>query len=185
MSFGPGTQWELWAWGTCLHLPSGRSGRRQRVIVTTKHNTAGKYWRRNIRNTRLLSYFVGASLGWSKPTENQCITEARDSSPGIREGQNMDIEGQRQNKDHFMYLSNSKNIHWGPAMYVQGFPGGSDSKESACNVGGLGSVPGLKRSQGGGHGNPLQYFCLENPHGQRSLVGYSHGFTKSRTWLSE
>ena len=66
-------------------------------------------------------------------------------------------------------------------MYVQGFPSGSDSKESACKVGGLGSVPGLKRSQGGGHGNPLQYFCLENPHGQRSLAGYSHGVAKSRT----
>ena len=34
-------------------------------------------------------------------------------------------------------------------------------------------IPGLGRSCGGGHGNPLQYFCLENPHGQRSLVGYS------------
>ena len=54
-----------------------------------------------------------------------------------------------------------------------GFPGGSDRKESACNVGDQGSVPGLGRSPGGGHGNPLQYSCLENPHGQRSLVGYS------------
>ena len=34
-------------------------------------------------------------------------------------------------------------------------------------------IPGSERSSGGGHGNPLQYFCLENPHGQRSLVGYS------------
>ena len=54
-----------------------------------------------------------------------------------------------------------------------GFPGGSDSKESACNVGALGSILGLGRSPGGGHGNPFQYSCLENPHGQRSLVGYS------------
>ena len=53
------------------------------------------------------------------------------------------------------------------------FPGGSDGKESACNVGHLGSIPGLGRSPGGGHGNPLQYSCLENPHGQRSLVSYS------------
>ena len=36
-----------------------------------------------------------------------------------------------------------------------------------------GSIPGLGRSPGGGHGNPLQYSCLENPQGQRSLVGYS------------
>ena len=51
--------------------------------------------------------------------------------------------------------------------------GFSDGKESACNEGDLGSIPGLGRSPGGGHGNPLQYSCLENPHGQRSLVGYS------------
>ena len=54
-----------------------------------------------------------------------------------------------------------------------GFPGGSDSKESACNVDDLGSIQGLGRSPEGGHGNPLQYSCLKNPHGQRSLVGYS------------
>ena len=54
-----------------------------------------------------------------------------------------------------------------------GFPGGSDCKESAYNAGDLGSILGWGRSPGGGHGNPLQYSCLENPHGQRSLVGYS------------
>ena len=50
-----------------------------------------------------------------------------------------------------------------------GFPGGSDGKESACNAGDLGLIPGLGRSPGGGNSNPLQYSCLENPHGQRSL----------------
>ena len=54
-----------------------------------------------------------------------------------------------------------------------GFPGGSDGKESTCNAGDLNSIPGLGRSPGRGHGNPLQYPCLENSHGQRSLVGYS------------
>ena len=58
-------------------------------------------------------------------------------------------------------------------IYTWGFPGSSDSKEFTCNTGDLGSMPGLGRSPGGGDGNPLQYFCLENPHGQRSLVGYS------------
>ena len=43
------------------------------------------------------------------------------------------------------------------------FPGGSDSKASACNVGDLGSIPGLGRSPGEGNGNPLQYSYLENP----------------------
>ena len=60
-----------------------------------------------------------------------------------------------------------------PVSVFVGFPGGSDGKEYACNAGDLGSIPGLGRSSGGGHGNPLQYSCLETPHGQRSLVGYS------------
>ena len=62
-----------------------------------------------------------------------------------------------------------------------GFPAGSNNKESTCNVGDLGSVPRLRRSPGGGYDNPLQYSCLENPHGQRSLVGYSPWVTKSWT----
>ena len=53
------------------------------------------------------------------------------------------------------------------------FFGDSDSKESACNAREVGLIPGLGRSPGGGHGDPLQYFCLENPYEQRSLVGYS------------
>ena len=54
---------------------------------------------------------------------------------------------------------------------VFGFPGGSGDKESVYNAGDLGSIPGLGKSHGGGHGNPLQYSCLENPHGQRTLKG--------------
>ena len=54
-----------------------------------------------------------------------------------------------------------------------GFPGGLDSKEAAGNAGDLDAIPALGRSPGGGHGNPFQYSCLENPRGQRSLVGYS------------
>ena len=54
-----------------------------------------------------------------------------------------------------------------------GFPGGSAGKEPACNAGDPGSIPGSGRTPGGGHGNPLQYSCLENPHRQRGLVGYS------------
>ena len=69
-----------------------------------------------------------------------------------------------------------------PTPVFLGFPGGSDGKESPCNAGDLCSVPGLGRSPGGGHGNPLQYSCLENPHGQRRLEGYSPwGCKKSDT----
>ena len=46
-------------------------------------------------------------------------------------------------------------------------------KKLACNMGDLGSIPGLGEPPGGGHSNPLQYSCLENPHGQRSQAGYS------------
>ena len=68
-----------------------------------------------------------------------------------------------------------------------GFPGGSDAKESIYNEGDLGSIHGIGISPGGGHGNPLQYSCLENSHGQRSLAGCSPwGRKESDTieWLS-
>ena len=58
-------------------------------------------------------------------------------------------------------------------MMYMGFPGSSDGKDSACNAGDLGSIPGSGRSPGEGNSNPLQYSCLENPHGQRNLAGYS------------
>ena len=69
-----------------------------------------------------------------------------------------------------------------PPIYILGFPGGSDSKESASNAGDLGPVPGLGRSPGEGNSNPLQYSYLKNfprteePGGLQSLgmqrVGY-------------
>ena len=60
------------------------------------------------------------------------------------------------------------------------FPGGSDDKESSCNVGDLGLIPGLGRSPGEGSGNPLQYFCLENP-----MDGGAQRVTESQTRLSD
>ena len=69
-----------------------------------------------------------------------------------------------------------------------GLPGGSVVKNPPATVGDIGdvgSIPGSGRSPGGGHGYPLQYSGLENPHGQRSLVGPLCGVSESRTWLSE
>ena len=66
----------------------------------------------------------------------------------------------------------TKAIIMGIHKALMVFSGGSDSKESTCNAGDLDSIPGLGRSPGGGHGNPLQYSCLKNPHGQRSLAGH-------------
>jgi len=63
-------------------------------------------------------------------------------------------------------------------LQIKGFPGGSDGKEIACNVGDLGLILGSERSSGEGNGNSLQYSCLENSYGQRSLAGYSpYGYT--------
>ena len=59
-----------------------------------------------------------------------------------------------------------------PIPVFLGFPGGSDGKEFACSAGDLGLIPVMGRSPGGGHGYPLQFSGLKNPHGQRSLVNY-------------
>ena len=66
----------------------------------------------------------------------------------------------------------------------KGFPSGSEVKASACNVGDLGLIPGLGRSPGEGNGNPLQYFCLENPTEGGAWWATVCGVAKSRTWLN-
>ena len=69
----------------------------------------------------------------------------------------------------------------------QGFPGGSDGKQSACHAGDQGSILGLGRSPGERNGNPLQYSCLENPNGPRNLVGnspWSHKELDMTEWLT-
>ena len=64
--------------------------------------------------------------------------------------------------------------------------GGSDSKECACKAGNLGLIPGSGRSPGGGHGNPLQYSCLENPMDGGAWRATVMGLQESDTteWLS-
>ena len=66
-----------------------------------------------------------------------------------------------------------------------GFPGGSDIKESACNAGDLGSIPGSRRSPGEGNGYPLQYSCLENSRDIEAWQATVHGAAESRTQLSD
>ena len=65
------------------------------------------------------------------------------------------------------------------------FLGGSDSKESACNAGDLGSIPGLGKSPGEGNGNPLQYCYLENAMDRGAWQATVHGVAKSWTRLRE
>ena len=74
--------------------------------------------------------------------------------------------------DSYVFVQFSRFFYGGRASLVPGFPGGSDSKASACNMGVLGSIPVSGRSPGEGNGHPLQYSCLEDPM-QRRLVGYS------------
>ena len=68
---------------------------------------------------------------------------------------------------------------------TRGFPGVSDSKESACNVGDLGSVLGLGRSPGEENGNPFQYSCLENFMDREAWWATVCGVTKSQAQLSD
>ena len=62
-----------------------------------------------------------------------------------------------------------------------GFPGGSGGKESACNVGDMGLIPGLGKSPGEGHGNPLQYSFLEHPMDRGAWQATVQGVAKSLT----
>ena len=66
-----------------------------------------------------------------------------------------------------------------------GFPGGSDSKESARNEGDLGSIPGSGISPGEGDGNPLQYSCPENFMDRGAWWATVTGVAKSQTQLSD
>ena len=68
---------------------------------------------------------------------------------------------------------------------LQGFPGGSEVKASACNAGDLGLIPGWGRSPGEGNGNPLHYSCLENHMDREAWQATVHGIAKSRTRLSD
>ena len=66
-----------------------------------------------------------------------------------------------------------------------GFPGGSEVKVPACNLGNLGSIPGSGRFPGEGNVNPLQYSCLENPMDRGAWWATVHEVAKSRTRLSD
>ena len=69
-------------------------------------------------------------------------------------------------------------------LWDWGFPGGSDGKESACSVGDPGSILGLGRCPGGGHSNPLQYSCLQNPINRRAWWATVHGVSHKESGIS-
>ena len=80
-----------------------------------------------------------------------------------------------------MYLLAGRG--WGNEVLTSrdGFPGGSDGKESACNAGDTGSISGPRKSPGEGNGNPLRYSCLGNPMDRGAWWATVHGVAKSRT----
>ena len=73
-----------------------------------------------------------------------------------------------------------ENLH---SLWSEGFPGGSDGKESVCHVGDSGWIPGSEQFPGEGSGDPLQYSCLGNPMDQGAW--WAMGVTKIWTQLSE
>ena len=72
-----------------------------------------------------------------------------------------------------------------PNISLTSFPGGSDGKESACDTGDVGLIPGWGRSPGEGNGNPLQYSCLENPVDRGAWWATVHGVTQNWTRLKQ
>ena len=67
------------------------------------------------------------------------------------------------------------------ALFTKCFPGGSDGKESACNAGDPGSIPGFGRFPGEGNGYPLEYSCLKNSMDRKAWQATVHGVIKSQT----
>ena len=111
-----------------------------------------------------------------------CIFEVIDISPGNLDSSLCFI--QPSISKHDMLNKQGDNIQ--PLCTPsQIFPGGSEVIASACNVGVLGSIPGLGRSPGRGRGNPLQYSRLENPMGRGAWWATVHGVTESWTRLSD
>ena len=91
----------------------------------------------------------------------------------------------------FFLMSSHKKINVASQInlvkidFIMGFPGGSDGKESACNAGDLGLIPGSGRTPGKGNGYPLQYSCPEKPMDRGAWRATAHAVTKSWTRLRD
>ena len=134
----------------------------------------------------------------------------RTCPPAVSWVQRWTFEGSKEGSDLMWFIS-SKNsfiyFRWNCLLFVawlslnvhcfsnlmspalrMGFLGGASDKEPACQSRRhrrLGSIPGWGRSPGGGHGNPLQCSCLENPLDRGACWATVHGIAQSRTWLSD
>ena len=134
------------------------------TAAATSHTTPGATGSRK-KGGRILPLRLQG--GWaSRPQITSPLLPALSSSPEITPKTYI----ARQDTGH--PVKAELHIH-------KGFPGGSDSKESACNAGELGLIPGLGRSPGEGKGNPLQCSCLENSMDRGARWATIHGVEKS------
>ena len=135
------------------------------------------------------------SLGWEDPLEKEMATHSSTLAwkiPWTEEpGRLLSMGSQSQTwlSDFTLYFFRTST--WSPLEShlsintILGFPAGSDGKESAWGAGDIGSIPGLERSPGREHSNPLQYSCLENFMDSGAPRATVHGVTESQTRLSD
>ena len=91
------------------------------------------------------------------------------------------ISSKKHEQGEYIIVLQYRTDKWIIVKHNEGFPSGSDGKESACSVGDLGSIPGLGKSPGEGKGNPFQYPCQENSMDGRAWQATVHRVTKSWT----
>ena len=157
-------------WHPLELLPGKSRGRRSLVGCSP--------WGREESDTteRLHFHFSLSCIGEGNgnPLQCSCLENPRDGGAWWAA-----VYGVAQSWTRLKQLSSSSSPL---LMSLQtGFPGGSDGKESIYNAGDLGSICGLGRSSGGGHGNPLQYSCLENSMDRGAWWAIVHGDAKSQT----
>ena len=126
------------------------------------------------RAERLHCHFSLSRIGEGngKPLQCSCLENPRDGGAWWAA-----VSGVTQSRTRLKRLGSSSSI-------LLGFPAASAGKESACNVGDLGSIPGLGRSPGKGKGYPLQYSGQENSMDYNSMDSIVHGVAKSQTRLN-
>ena len=162
------SQWSRWWHPTPILLPGKSHGLRSLVGYSP--------WglEESDMTERLHFHFSSSCIGEGNgnPLQCSCLENPRDGGAWWAA-----VYGVTQSRTWLKWLSCS-------SIAAKGFPGGSVGKETACNMGDAGdtdSIPGLGRSPGGKHDNPLQYSCLENSMDRGTWQATVYGVTKSQT----